>query len=103
MNNATKKEEGKMSKPFFTIVAVNNDVDTCSCCGRTDLKRVAWVAMTVDGIEHAPAPFGTTCAANAVAHGRGGNEFVQAVNKTACKDAIKRAAKSKKAASVWVH
>jgi len=51
----------------FKIVAVNDDVDTCSCCGRTELKRVAWVAEVVHGVEMEPAPYGTTCAAKAVA------------------------------------
>ncbi|MHC4643923.1 MAG: hypothetical protein ACYTBJ_00375 [Planctomycetota bacterium] len=40
---------------LYKIIAVNDEVDTCSCCGRTGLKRVAWVAMIDDGIEYDPA------------------------------------------------
>ena len=39
------------------IVAINDEESTCSRCGRTGLKRVAWVS--VDGAE--PVPYGTTC------------------------------------------
>jgi hypothetical protein len=84
----------------FKIVAVNDDTDTCSCCGRTNLKRVAWVATIVDGVEFEPAPFGTTCAAKAVANSRGGDEFKEAGNIHATKVAIKNAAKTGNTQSV---
>lgn len=38
----------------------NDEADTCSCCGRTGLKRVVWLEEA-DGGE--AAPYGTTCAA----------------------------------------
>jgi hypothetical protein len=97
MTRATTKEK-KMTN--FKIVAVNNDTDTCSCCGRTGLKRVAWVAQTIEGIEHDPAPFGTTCAANAVVRTFGGDEFKQAFNRHDTQFAIKQVTKSGKPAPV---
>ena len=41
------------------IVALNDECDSCSRCGRTGLKRVAWIA-TEPGED--PIPYGTTCA-----------------------------------------
>lgn len=38
----------------------DDSCDTCSCCGRSNLKRVAWLSLA-DGGE--PLPYGTTCAA----------------------------------------
>lgn len=43
----------------FKILGVNDDRDSCECCGRTGLKRVVWIEDTETGtIRH----FGTTCA-----------------------------------------
>lgn len=82
------------------IIAVNDETDACSCCGRTGLKRVAWVVAVVDGVEYDPAPYGTTCAAKAVTQTRGGDEYKQAFNMHDTKRAIKVAAKTGK--PVWV-
>ncbi len=46
-----------MTAETIEIVAINDEASTCSRCGRTGLKRVAWVS--VDGEE--PVPYGTTC------------------------------------------
>ena len=50
--------------PRFTLLGVNDDHDTCSLCGRTNLKRVAWLApLDADGNEAGEAaPYGTDCA-----------------------------------------
>jgi len=47
---------------------VNSDLDTCTACGRTGLKRVAWlVALDADGNEDGDAvAFGTDCAGKAL-------------------------------------
>lgn len=43
----------------FQVLAVNDEKDTCQCCGRSGLKRVVWISDTETGdIKH----FGTTCA-----------------------------------------
>jgi len=48
----------------YKVMGVNNDHDTCSCCGRTGLKRVVWLArVDVDGFVGTPEPVGTSCAA----------------------------------------
>lgn len=93
MNTATKTR--------FKIVAVNDDVDTCACCGRTGLKRVAWVSEIVEGVEMDPAPYGTTCAAKAVVKSRGGDIYAEAENEYQTKRAIKLTAKTGHAHSVW--
>ena len=98
--SATQTKGASKMTTFFKIIAVNDDVDTCSCCGRTNLKKVAWVAQTVNGTEYDPAPFGTTCAANAVANTFKGDEFKHAANLRATRDAIKVAAKTGKPTNV---
>jgi len=45
----------------YKIKGINNDTDTCSCCGKTGLKRVVWLEE-IDGTAD-PAPYGTSCAA----------------------------------------
>ena len=49
----------------YRIMAVNDEEDTCSICGRTNLKQVAWVVeFDADGNAVSDAsPVGTTCAA----------------------------------------
>ena len=43
----------------FVIKGINDEQDTCSCCGKTGLKRVVWIEDTETGdINH----FGTSCA-----------------------------------------
>ena len=49
-----------MSEKLYTIKAVNDEHDTCSRCGRTDLKLVAWLQ---DNRNFDVLPYGTTCAA----------------------------------------
>lgn len=49
---------------MYRIKGINNDLDTCECCGKTGLKRVVWlVSVTQDGEESEATPYGTTCAA----------------------------------------
>lgn len=44
----------------FNVLGVNDDRDFCECCGRTNLKKVAWIEDSETGaIKH----FGTICAA----------------------------------------
>lgn len=45
----------------FVIKGINDDQGSCSCCGKTGLKRVVWIQDNDSGdINH----FGTTCALN---------------------------------------
>lgn len=50
---------------IYVVKGINDDVDTCSCCGKTGLKRVVWLAPK--DAEHNeeladPSPYGTVCA-----------------------------------------
>lgn len=49
----------------YKIVGINDDMDTCMCCGKSGLKRVVWmVAIDPDGNpDGSPEHYGTTCAA----------------------------------------
>lgn len=48
----------------WKVLGTNSDHDTCGCCGRTNLKRVVWMArVDVDGSVGAPEAVGTSCAA----------------------------------------
>ena len=49
------------------VIAINDDTDTCSCCGRTNLKRVVWIR---DNVESDPTAYGTGCAATAMGFAR---------------------------------
>jgi hypothetical protein len=60
MSDAAKTTEEKRG-PRYKCVAVNDECDTCACCGRTRLKRVAWL-LEFDAND--PEPYGTTCAAH---------------------------------------
>jgi hypothetical protein len=43
----------------YKVLAVNDERDFCECCGRQNLKKVAWIENEETGeIKH----FGTTCA-----------------------------------------
>jgi hypothetical protein len=47
----------------YKLMGVNSDEDTCSCCGKTNLKRVMWL-MECDEEGNANGevfPMGTTC------------------------------------------
>ena len=45
----------------FKVLGVNDDSDSCECCGKTNLKRVVWIEDTETGaVQH----FGVVCAAN---------------------------------------
>lgn len=46
-------------QPRIKVLGVNDDRDTCQCCGKEGLKRVVWLA--IDDSE--PVHYGTTCAA----------------------------------------
>lgn len=54
------------SAPKFRLLGVNDDASTCTLCGRTNLKRVAWLApLDADGNEDGEAmAYGTDCAGN---------------------------------------
>ena len=49
----------------YRIVGINDDQDSCLCCGRTGLKRVVWmIPLDVDGnADGTPEHYGTSCAA----------------------------------------
>lgn len=49
----------------FKIIAVNDEADYCTCCGRQGLKRVVMMQqLDADGnVEVYSEPFGTSCAA----------------------------------------
>jgi len=51
-------------RPRPRCVAVNDECDTCSHCGKRGLKRVAWLLH--EG-ETEAVPYGTTCAAHLMA------------------------------------
>ncbi len=51
-----------LNNPTVGIVAINSDLETCACCGKTNLKRVVWLAFG----EAAPVAYGTNCAAKAL-------------------------------------
>lgn len=61
MSDAAKTEAAAKLPPRYKCVAINDEADTCACCGRKKLKRVAWL-LEFDGTD--PAPYGTTCAAH---------------------------------------
>ena len=69
MSATTQNKEKKMTQHI--IKGINDDTDTCSCCGKTDLKLVVWIAEIINGVEQDPAAVGTTCATR-VMRGRGG-------------------------------
>lgn len=48
----------------YRYLGTNDEESVCGCCGRQDLKRVAWlVALDEEGNEiRQPVPYGTTCA-----------------------------------------
>ena len=51
----------------YTVKGVNNDEETCSHCGRTNLKRVVWLsALDADGNEGTVAHYGVDCAARLI-------------------------------------
>lgn len=43
------------------VLGINDDRDSCQCCGKEGLKRVVWLSID-DG---QPVHYGTTCAARA--------------------------------------
>lgn len=45
----------------FKIKGINDERDTCDCCGKTGLKKVVWIEDVDAGEIRA---FGTTCALN---------------------------------------
>jgi hypothetical protein len=49
----------------YTLKGINDDQDTCSCCGKTGLKRVMWLMeLDAEGNESGEVfPMGTTCGA----------------------------------------
>lgn len=52
-------------KKTFRVMGINDDESYCSCCGKSGLKKVVWLAP-VDGdgnTDGTAAPYGTTCAA----------------------------------------
>ena len=61
-----KRTEDRMSKQTknLKIMGINDDSDTCECCGKTNLKKVVWIAEAdIDGnVFTEPVAYGTTCA-----------------------------------------
>jgi len=51
-----------MTTPRYVVIAINDEQDTCDCCGKKGLKRVVWLHDTIADAEVA---YGTTCAARA--------------------------------------
>lgn len=48
---------------IFHVRGITDEVSTCDCCGRTDLKRTVVLESEATGIVH----FGTDCASRAMA------------------------------------
>jgi hypothetical protein len=46
----------------YKIVGINDEQESCDCCGKTGLKKVVWLEEIETGSVRA---FGTTCAAKA--------------------------------------
>jgi|GEM_PF-4348284 len=51
-----------------TLVEINDEHDTCEYCGKTGLKRVAWIRIE-DGTT---VPFGVCCGARVLGVSKGG-------------------------------
>ncbi len=60
----------------FRVKGVNDDRDTCDCCGKTGLKKVVWIEDT-ETLEI--RAFGTTCALSPVKAFGLGKEIKKAV------------------------
>lgn len=67
-----------MGAPRFRAVGVTDDVTTCECCGKQNLKRtVMLVALDADGNAHGePTHYGVNCAGRALSI-RGGKARVE--------------------------
>jgi hypothetical protein len=63
-----RKKRSKTMKRY-RIKGVNDDLDTCDLCGKTGLKKVAWlVELDAEGDEIGiAAPYGCCCAAKLLA------------------------------------
>jgi len=51
------------------IVGINDDFDTCLCCGKTGLKKVVWIADVSDPFAEAK-PYGCVCAGYVLGWGK---------------------------------
>lgn len=61
----------------FKVLGVNDDDDTCECCGKKGLKKVVWIEDTETGsVQH----FGLICAANPAKAFNLGSEIKTAQN-----------------------
>ena len=61
----------------YKVLGVNDDKDSCECCGKQGLKKVVWIEDTeTQEIKH----FGTTCAASPVKGFGVNKEIKQAVS-----------------------
>ncbi len=69
----------------YEVVGVNDDKDSCECCGKQGLKRVVWIRNIETGeVKH----FGTTCA-TAPQKGFGvDKEIKSAINRFANKEKV---------------
>jgi hypothetical protein len=54
---------------MFKIRGVNSDLDTCQCCGKTNLKKVVWLDRLEEGEVIETVAYGVNCAARAVRMG----------------------------------
>jgi len=54
------------TRPAYRVLGVSDECDTCECCGRTNLKATAVLAvLDADGNVEAETYFGRSCAAKA--------------------------------------
>ena len=58
---------GSRTMGYKKIIGINDDQDSCDCCGKTGLKKVVWLE---DSETLAIAAYGSTCAAKANNHDR---------------------------------
>jgi hypothetical protein len=75
----------------YRILGINDDTDTCECCGKTGLKRVVWIATVSEGgFVSEPVPHGTTCAYTKI-NGRKPHTVAKAENSLLAKQAEDKA------------
>lgn len=54
--------------PAYRVKGTTDDITTCDCCGRTNLKKTVILAMLdADGNQEDQTYYGTACAAKATA------------------------------------
>jgi len=67
MNSANKNTAHSANINGYRVLGTTDDVTTCECCGRKDLKGTVALQWTVDGAAMGlPVFYGCVCAARAV-------------------------------------